>query len=77
MMFPTLYITYYMIPKFLSRDKLGAVICHGGPDLGWSDFFARSLALDYKEKIDFMSVVDRGDDPDVCKNAVNNLGAFR
>ena len=77
MMFPTLYITYYMIPKLLGRDKLGAVICHGGPDLGWNDFFARSLSLDYKNKIDFMSVVDRGDDPNVSKNAVNNLGTFR
>lgn len=77
MMFPTLYITYYMLPKFLARDKLGAIINHGSEDHGWHDSFSRAGGLDYKNKIDFMSVVDRGDDPDVTKKALNNLGTFR
>ena len=43
---------------------MSAVILHGARDLGWSDNFAQCLAREYKNKVDFMSVVDdEGRDP--------------
>ena len=45
--------------------------------MGWSDQFTKSLALEYKNKVDFMSVVDdEGRDPQVATNAIANLGAY-
>lgn len=53
------------------------MILHGAKDMGWSDQFARSLAQEYKSKVDFMSVVDdEGKDPQTAKNTIANLGAY-
>ena len=50
--------------KFCERPHTSAIILHGAKDMGWSDQFVRSLALEYKNKVDFMSVVDdEGRDP--------------
>ena len=54
----------YFLNKFSDRQHSSAVILHGAKDMGWSDQFTKSLALEYKNKIDFMSVVDdEGRDP--------------
>jgi hypothetical protein len=77
-MFPHLFITYYLIPQLLEREKFSALICHGGRDMGFNDYFARTMSLEYKGKIDAMSVIDREeDDPKIAKKALANLGTFK
>jgi hypothetical protein len=75
-MFPTLYVSYYMLPRMMAREKRGAIVNHGGQDSGYHDFLSRSLGLEYEHKVDFMSVVDTKNDPTVAKKALENLGTF-
>jgi hypothetical protein len=75
-MFPTLYVSYYVIPRMLEREKMTAIVNHGGDDKGYHDFLSRALGLEYENKIDFMSVVDTTGDPTVAKKALGNLGSF-
>jgi hypothetical protein len=77
-MYPSLFVTYYLIPKLLERGQIGAVICHGGRDLGFQDFFARTMAMEFAGKIDFMSVIDTEEqDPEIAAKALANLGSFK
>jgi hypothetical protein len=77
-MFPSLYVTYYLLPRLLAREKLSAVVCNSGHDNNFSDYLSRSLETEYKGKVDFMSVLDKSEkpNPDVTKKALGNLGTF-
>jgi hypothetical protein len=70
-------MTYYLIPKFLNRGKKSGVVNHARQDNGFSEWFSTSLSIEYKNKIDFMSVQETTRDPTIAKRALNNLGFMR